>query len=188
MEQLRTIILSGELGRKFGKYHKLAVSSTAEAVRALSILIKGFREELVNSKQRGVEYAIFVGKQNISKEEVILNSSKNLPIKIVPIIQGAKQAGVLTTIIGVILIIVAAFVPGAQALMGPGIAMVLGGVVQMLTPQASTDSSRTDNGTSYNFNGPVNTSAQGVPVPLLYGRCLVGGAVISGGIMAQDQV
>ncbi|HCW20974.1 MAG TPA: phage tail protein, partial [Achromobacter sp.] len=45
-----------------------------------------------------------------------------------------------------------------------------------------------DNGASYNFNGPVNTSAQGIPVPVLYGRMIVGSAVISAGIYAEDQV
>lgn len=185
MEQLRTIILSGELGRKFGKYHKLAVNSPAEAVKALCILLKGFRQELTLSRSRGLEYAIFVGKNNISKDELKINSAKDRNIRIVPVIQGSKQAGVLQTIIGVVLVVVGFFYPPAMAV---GIAMTLGGVVQMLTPQASTNSNKADNGTSYNFNGPVNTSAEGVPVPLLYGKCLVGGAVISGGIMAQDQI
>jgi predicted phage tail protein len=66
---------------------------------------------------------------------------------------------------------------------------VLGGVAQMLSPQQKGLSSKDspDNGASYNFNGPVNTQAQGNPVPLLYGRMIVGSAVISAGIYAEDQ-
>ena len=44
-----------------------------------------------------------------------------------------------------------------------------------------------DNGASYNFNGPVNTTAQGNPVPLLYGEMFVGSATISAGIYSEDQ-
>ncbi|MNS78223.1 Bacteriophage lambda tail assembly protein I [compost metagenome] len=75
-------------------------------------------------------------------------------------------------------------------MMSMGIAMAMGGVVQMLSPQqkglSAADSP--ENGASYNFNGPVNTSAQGNPVPLLYGRMIVGSSVISAGIFAEDQV
>jgi len=71
-----------------------------------------------------------------------------------------------------------------------GIAMVMGGVVQMLSPQQRGLSAKDnpDNGASYNFNGAVNTSAQGNPVPVLYGRMIVGSSVISAGIYAEDQV
>jgi predicted phage tail protein len=71
-----------------------------------------------------------------------------------------------------------------------GIAMVAGGVMQMLSPQAKglgTQDSP-NNRPSYSFNGPVNTSVQGNPVPLLYGRMTVGSAVISAGIYSEDQM
>ena len=184
MEQLRTIILPGELAKKFGKYHKLLVSSPAEAVRALCITVKGFQEHITTSHTRNIEYAVFVGKENIAKEDLAVKS-EGKPIKIVPIIKGSKQ-GVLQTIIGVGLVVagVAFAAPWAVQL---GAALALGGVVQMLTPQTSTSSSSVDNGASYNFNGPVNTTAAGNPVPLLYGQLIVGSAVISGGIEATDQ-
>lgn len=70
-----------------------------------------------------------------------------------------------------------------------GAAMMLGGVVQMLSPkQAGTSAAdKAGNQASYNFNGPVNTTAQSHPVPLRCGSLVVGSAVISGGILAQDQ-
>ncbi|MNL81044.1 Bacteriophage lambda tail assembly protein I [compost metagenome] len=60
----------------------------------------------------------------------------------------------------------------------------------MLSPQQKGLSAADgpENGASYNFNGPVNTTAQGNPVPLLYGRMIVGSSVISAGIYAEDQV
>ena len=68
--------------------------------------------------------------------------------------------------------------------------MTLGGVVQLLTPQQRALSVKDgpNNGASYNFNGPINTTAQGNPVPVLYGELIVGSATISAGIYAEDQV
>lgn len=184
MQELRTIILPGELAKKFGKYHQLMVASPAEAVRALCVTLKGFQQHLTTSHTRNIEYAVFVGKQNVSKDDLKLKSSYEKVIKIVPIIKGSKQ-GVLQTVLGVALVVVGVVFqqPWAVQL---GAAMTLGGIVQMLTPQTSTSSNGVDNGASYTFNGPVNTTAAGNPVPLLYGQLMVGGAVISGGIEAVD--
>ncbi|WP_240600504.1 hypothetical protein [Solilutibacter silvestris] len=66
--------------------------------------------------------------------------------------------------------------------------MIVGGVTQLLSPQPKLKkpSERADNTPSYNFSGPVNTSAQGHPVPLLYGEMIVGSAVASAGINIKD--
>jgi len=59
----------------------------------------------------------------------------------------------------------------------------------MLSPQQRALSAKDgpNNGASYNFNGPVNTTAQGNPVPLLYGELFVGSSTISAGIYSEDQ-
>lgn len=77
-----------------------------------------------------------------------------------------------------------------QATATMGLSMMLSGVAQMLSPQQRLLSAkdRPDNGASYNFNGPVNTTAQGNPVPLLYGEMFVGSATISAGIYSEDHV
>lgn len=43
-----------------------------------------------------------------------------------------------------------------------------------------------DNRASYIFNGAVNLTAQGNPVPLLYGRMRVGSVVVSAGLSTED--
>ncbi|HGV5053989.1 TPA: tail assembly protein, partial [Klebsiella pneumoniae] len=40
---------------------------------------------------------------------------------------------------------------------------------------------------SYGFGGVTNTASQGYPVPLLYGKRRIGGAIISAGIYVEDQ-
>jgi hypothetical protein len=44
-----------------------------------------------------------------------------------------------------------------------------------------------DNKASYAFGGVTNTASQGYPVPLLYGKRRIGGAIISAGIYVEDQ-
>ena len=56
------------------------------------------------------------------------------------------------------------------------------------TPQQRLLSVRTVRTTAlHNFNGPVNTTAQGNPVPVIYGEMIVGSATISAGIYSEDQ-
>ncbi|EJO28179.1 tail assembly protein [Achromobacter marplatensis] len=202
-EKLREVRLYGWLGTQFGRVHRLAVRNAAEAVRALCVVLPGFEKALTDSEVRGVRYACFLGKRNLGAEEFGLPCGDD-DIRIAPIPAGAKNGGLFQTILGAALIASAFVLPqtglilalsktgaiAAPALLGMGISMAMGGVVQLLSPQQRGLSTRDspDNGASYSFNGPVNTSAQGNPVPVLYGRMIVGSAVISAGIFAEDQV
>lgn len=183
---LSTIRLNGELGKKFGRVHRFAVQSVAEAIRAMSIMIPGFEAELMGSKDRGIAYAVFIGKENIERDQ-LHNPVGSKTIKISPMIRGSKHGGLFSLIVGVVLIVVGSFADMPQ-LVTAGISMVAGGVVQLLSPVQNISSKNNPaNGTSYNFNGPVNTTVQGNPVPLLYGELIVGSAVVSAGIYSQDQ-
>ena len=188
---MKTVKLLGELGKKFGKSFKLDVKSPAEAVRALSANFPEFRQHLNESEKRGVAYRVLVGKQSQSVDD-LHNPAGNQEIKFVPVLQGAGGGGFLNVIIGAVLITASFFVPSAISpyLLNAGIAMAIGGVVQMLTPMPNlspdTSNNQPDNKPSYTFNGAVNTSAQGYPVPVGYGRMIVGSAVISAGIVAEE--
>lgn len=189
MEKLRTVRLYGVLGARFGRVFRLAVSTPAEAVRALCVQIPGFEQFLSDPRYR---YAVFYGKQNLSEDELHFKGERE-DIRIAPVLAGSKQGGIFQAILGVVLIAAGVFTGGVtsawgMALIGAGAGMAIGGVVQMLAPQAQglSDSSSADNKPSYAFGGPVNTIAQGNPVGLLYGHRRIGGAIISGGIYAED--
>lgn len=194
-EKLRTIRLYGVLGARFGRVHTLAVSSTAEAVRALGVLLPGFRKFMLCAKDSGLTFAVFNGRRNLGEDE-LPHPVGDAEIRIAPILIGSKSGGLFQVILGAALI-ASAFIPGLNAatfagasstLLGLGASMAIGGVVQMLSPQTSgLASSSGDNGTSYYFNGPVNSAAQGDCVPLVYGRMRVGSKVISAGIYSEDQ-
>lgn len=191
--EYRMVRLYGVLGAKFGRYHRLVVSTPQEAIKALSVTIPGFERFLQTAKDRGLTFAIFNGKRNIGRDELEFFGTDD--IRIAPIIIGSKSGGVFQTILGAVLVVagfVASFTPFAAAspyLYMSGASMMLGGVVQMLSPMQGGLAMREspDNKPSYAFGGPVNTIAQGNPVPIGYGKRRIGGAVISAGIYAEDQ-
>ncbi|WP_150679082.1 tail assembly protein [Pandoraea pneumonica] len=196
-ERLRTIRLYGSLGARFGRVHRFVVSNAAEAIRAMCVQFKGFEKELIDSRRNGVAYALFIGKRNISQSELSFPPGKD-DIRIAPVLRGSKRGGLLQVVLGAALI-AASFIPGLNAVAWSGAStflgmtgasLALGGVVQLLSPQQSGLSAKDspDNGASYNFNGPVNTQAQGNPVPTGHGRMIIGGPVISAGIYAEDQM
>lgn len=186
MEKLREVRLYGIAGARFGRVHRLAVSSTAEAVRALSVLIPGFRKFLLGARDHGLTFAVFNGRRNLAEEDLDAPVGSEA-IRIAPVIIGSKSGGLFQTILGAALA-VAGFVFNQPTLIGLGVSMALGGITQMLSPQQAGLVGAADNGTSYYFNGAVNSAAQGEPVPLVYGEMVVGSKVISSGIYTEDQV
>lgn len=206
MSDKKTIKLYGPL-KKFTEKGdgiiELIVSSPKEAIKALTVILPGFERFMIESKSRGLTFAIFKGKKNIGKDDLSIQSGDK-EIRIVPMVIGSKRAGMFQTVLGVVIIAVAAYASAGTSLgMGAGFAasgawgtatlagasMVIGGVAQMMAPQQSGLRMRedADNKPSYAFGGPVNTTAQGNPVGLLYGQREIGGAVISAGIFTEDQ-
>lgn len=186
---MKTIRLYGDMGKKFGREFELDVATPAEAVRALCSQVKGFRSYLQDHAQDA--FKVFVGGRNTSDGLENPCSDKEI-IRIAPTVQGAGAAARI--VLGIVLIIASFFVPGSTpyaaqisaGLFSIGASMTLGGVIQLLTPtpEMSSGSGAEDanNAPSFNFDGPVNTQAQGHPVSLCYGRMIVGSAVISAGL------
>ncbi|MGM3313520.1 tail assembly protein, partial [Enterobacter hormaechei subsp. steigerwaltii] len=75
VEPVRTIRLYGVLGATFGREYRLSVASPKEAIRALSVIVPGFERFLNTSKQRGLTYAVFRGKRNLSNDELSMDRS-----------------------------------------------------------------------------------------------------------------
>lgn len=193
-EKLRTIRLYGKLGAQFGRVHQFVCSDTAGAVRALCAMVPGFQRFLLESKDKGLGYAVFIGKENIN-ETLLQAPVGDEDIRIAPIILGSGRGGFFQVVLGAALI-GASFIPGINAIawasnlfMGMGVSMALGGVSQLLTkqPKGLTSVESADNGASYNFNGAVNVTAQGNPVPEFYGQGIVGSVTISGDMYSEDQ-
>lgn len=196
MARLTTIRLYGELGARFGRVHKLAVQTSAEAVKALCINLDGLESYLMNAKKNGMVFAVFRGKRNIGVDDY-QNLGGNNDIRIAPVMEGAKKAGLFQTILGAVMVVAGIAVTGmtfgsagviGAGIVSAGIGMMAGGIYQMLSPQPKGLQGRDDpdNKPSYAFGGSVNTLAMGNPVAVLYGEREIGGAIISAGIVAED--
>ncbi|WP_339465511.1 tail assembly protein [Pseudomonas capeferrum] len=181
------IRLGGFLGKKYGKHHHFLLDrgDAKEAAKALNGNYPGFARDLADAEDRGLRFAVFKNGKNIGDGELDLGGARELWF--VPVVHGSKRAGLLQTIVGIALIIAGPFTGGATY--GPGIALVAGGVIQMLSPQAAglSQSGAPENLPSYAFGSAKNTTASGLPVPICIGERRWGGAIISASVVAQDK-
>ncbi|EGI5344736.1 tail assembly protein [Salmonella enterica subsp. enterica serovar Sandiego] len=173
-----------------------------EARAALHDLMTGKRVATVQKDGRRVEFtatSVSDLKKYITEMEAILKTGgRRGPVPagavmhIVPRLAGAKSgwAGVLlgAALIG------ASFIPGLNALaatvlFSSGTSMALGGVAQMLAPQAKSPAMHSaDNGRQNTyFSSLENMVAQGNPVPLAYGEVMTGSRRISQEITTRDE-
>lgn len=196
---LRTVRFHGPMIQLFGREFKYRAMTVTKAIDAMKNLLPGFERYMLEAHKRGLTFSIFVGKRNVGQNELELTKGSE-EIHLVPVVIGSKRAGLFQTILGVALIGAAiVFSPaglgvfsatgGWTTMAYTGAAMALGGVVQMLSPQMGGLRMRQgpENKPSYAFGGPVNTTAQGNPVGVLYGTREIGGAIISAGIYTEDQ-
>ena len=195
MNALTKIILHGELGEKIGTEWNLAIESVGEAIRAIQVLSRDkLFPYLIENDKRGVGYKVVINgdvfepeqKLDMSHPETILESElvikrKIETIDIVPVIQGAED---FIGIIGGIILIALAFVfpQFAGFLVLAGLGLIAAGVMNLLSKPPKFEDFREIKGggkVSYLFNGPQNTVKEGGPVPVGYGRLIVGSQVIT---------
>ena len=190
---LKTIKLYGVLGKKFGKEFHLAVESTREAVKALSVQVPGFEQFMLTAHEQGLAFAVFQDDENISEDQIDFETGAKV-IKIVPKVIGAGGNGVLQTILGAVMVVVGVvmlYIPGAQpfaaSVIGAGLGLMVGGIAQMMMPKMDEgDQNQDGNRANKGFGGAVTTIAQGNPVPILYGQREVGGFIVNAGQFAVD--
>jgi len=204
---LTDVKLYGELKDKYGAEFTFDVNSAREVISALIANFKTFQGTL---SIEGNQYVLVYDKQELAIDDIMLKTfDKRKVLKIIPVVSGAKSKWA-SIIIGVVLIYVALTVPGGMASMSElmagemasgvavtgaqygaavafniGTSMVFSGIAQILagTPGSATSADKSKN---YFFDGPVNTTRQGAPVPIAYGQLMVGGAVINAQIRAEE--
>lgn len=210
---MRSVYLYGDLAKQFGPVFRIRANTVGAVIRLLEANFRGkFMARILHGEYRVVAGNGFSDEKATHFDAELVRSDLNLGSKdlhIMPVPQGS--GGVFKVVLGVVLISAAIVLSGgtlaaplaglgATAAFGVsygsialfGASLVLGGVAQMLTPvpkvSADSYSSReaADARPSFIFNGAVNTTEQGGPVPVIYGRMRVGSVVISGGITTEN--
>lgn len=191
---MKTIILHGILAKKFGKSFKLAVGSTKEAMRALCVQLVGFEQFMMNAHTQGLRFAVFHDKHNIGERELEMSHTAKV-IRVVPVVEGSKKAGLLETVLGAVMVVAGivatgmGFAPVGAGLISAGIGLMIGGISQMMMPKIDAqDQNQDGNRANKGFGGAVTTVAQGNPVPILYGEREIGGFILSASQLPEDML
>jgi len=225
---MQRVLLLDELGEKFGpvhEYHNLR--TPVDAIRLLCINYPEFGRELIESGERGVGYKVIQSETEFELEDMMLPfGSKDLIIA--PVIAGSGNAGRI--VLGVALIGLAVATGGvslgATGFVGAsgiplaasysttmaaiaiggniGIALTLGGISQMLSPQpqeapqftpgaTSTDRGPgsivrgSDGRQSYSYRGAINSVGAGATIPVVFGKALIGSHIVSADMQVTDE-
>ncbi len=197
---LTKVRLEGSLGKRFGRDWEFDIQTPIEALRMIDANVGGVFVWIKQNLKKYDRYRVICTYEDGSKESIgpeQLEMHKRMTaIRFVPILEGASgRAG--TFIVGLIITIVGLVIgyftggnywnPVTQM----GVMMMIGGAIQMLTPVpkiGGQESYETKNKTSRYFDGPVNTTSQGVPIPLIYGKKVLVGSHSIYGNLTIDQV
>lgn len=208
MSNLVRVTLHGDLGDKVGKIYELDVKSPAEAIRAVEICSKRkFYKYLSTKEKRGAKYQILINESpflseepfdevenldiNKLKETELYAKRKDLKsIDIIPVIEGSggggnsQNKGILGVVLGIVLIIagiVFIATPFGAPLIVAGIGLTIAGIAVLISspPEMGDFGDLEKKRQSYLFGGPANRINEGGPVPIGYGRVLVGSQTIS---------
>jgi predicted phage tail protein len=213
---MKVVKVYGPLRKYLGQCRFEFVADTpAQAMKALCVNFPGLAQWLLDREAEGMAFRVTRGRDKITNEApegLVLPWSEREVFSIAPVIVGAGR-GAGTILAGIALIAlsfgaatliagaalsgalsgtalqIAAFAANAGITMGAG--LVLGGIAQLISPMPSmgsfTSGKEAARLESFSFSSIVNTSKQGMAVPICYGRAFVGSAVISSGLDV-DQV
>jgi len=231
---MQRVRLLGELGERFGADHTYYnLRTPADAIKILCINKPEFKEFLLNSEENGIGYQVLQGGQDFGYEELLLPFGEK-DLVIVPVLSGSGDG--FTNVLTGIGLVLAAIVLGpavggflglglglggsvfgataAGIVGGIGLSLTLGGVAQLLSPQAQVPTlggfagfaggntrmgsrnrtngpesvtSGIDGQQSYAYTGAANTVGVGATVPLAYGKVLIGSHLLKSKFQIADE-
>ena len=224
---MQRVLLQDELAEQFGaihEYHNLR--RPIDAIRLLCLNYPDFAKHLIQSGENGIGYKVVQAETDLSLEEMTLPFGSN-DLIITPVITGSgKGTGAIlmgAALIGLAIVTGGVTFMGSSMFVGTGtalgsgtlasaiaiggnvgIALTLGGISQMLSPQpdfaprftpgsmarASGPGSVTrgsDGQQSYAMTGAVNSVGAGATIPVAYGQTLIGSHLISASIEVTDE-
>ena len=152
--------------------------TVAEAVLRVTNQLEGFRPDAIRGRKR-VQVA---GHNTIESQ---FAPSTTTDIHLFPAMSFAKDGGVIQTIVGFVLIVAAVFMGGVfwpMIIASAGVSLMIGGIMQMLTPAPSFD--KPGDRSKY-IPSKDNTVKIGTPIPILYGTYRIGGHILSLNIDAR---
>ena len=189
-DMLMQVKLLGDLGQKFGRHYEFVADSPREVISALSNQLAGFKQYLCEAHERNVAFKLVDDDpEGMSYENAVMPCRRLI---IAPMVMGGGAAGKILLGVGLIALSFVSFGAGAFAGIGGlaatstaaavpaftaagsmilfklGATLLFTGIAELLTPTPK-DGGREEN---FLFDQAAETSVQGTPVPLIYGRYL----------------
>ena len=187
---LMQVKLLGDLGQKFGRHYEFVADSPREVISALSNQLAGFKQYLCEAHERNVAFKLVDDDPDgMAYENTVMHCKRLI---IAPMVMGGGSAGKILLGVGLIALSFVSFGAGAFAGVGGlaatstaaavpaftaagsmilfklGATLLFTGIAELLTPTPK-DGGREE---SFLFDQAAETSVQGTPVPLIYGRYL----------------
>ena len=208
---MKVVKVYGALRKQLGQCRfEFDVTTPAQAIKALCVNFPGLEKWLIDSEQDGIGYRVAISKEKVTEENVdplFMPFSDREVFSITPVVAGAGRgtgaillgAAIIGLSFGIGAIASAGVTLGGlagigtvgTAFVGIGASLVLTGIAQAISPQPELPELECGKEAalleSFTFSNVVNTSRQGLPVPIAYGRVFVGSAVLSSGLDV-DQV
>jgi len=202
---MKVVKVYGALRKRLGQCRfEFDVATPAQAIKALCVNFSGLEKWLIDSEKDGVGYRVTIGKEHVTDDlsPLVMPWSEKEVFSITPVVAGAGR-GAGQILAGIALVTAAiVFAPAAAGFLGAGmgatagtftlgaaasvaignigLSLVLSGIATSISPQPEpTSLDESVQLESFTFSNVVNTSKQGLPVPIAYGRVFAGSAVLS---------
>jgi len=208
---MKVVKVYGALKERLGGQgtFELDVFNAAEAIKALCANFSGLDKWLVDSGNDGIVYKVLLGETEVGEdnlENLFVPWSAKETFHITPVLAGSG-GGFGRFMVGALMVgavlatggIAAGGLSFSTGLFGAkvlgmslgsmvgwmGVSLMLGGISQMLTPvpKAPPEATKLQ---SFSFSGIQQTAQQGGAIPIIYGKCFVGSAVLSAGLDTFD--
>jgi predicted phage tail protein len=181
------VFLEGRLGQVIGRRFSFKTKTLKETLNAIEANTNRLRSYFFNSKKRA--FAIFVDDKEISMDSHLICNVRNKKVRIIPILFGAVAATAA--------VIAAALLPaGASALAVKAMTFVIVavlaaalsfGISLLISKMMEPDDPDIVTTSSVIFWQAQNVAKQGLPVPVGYGRFIVGSRTVSVNSFAVDK-
>lgn len=181
---MTTVTLEGRLGHLVGKSFKFHVRTLREALAAIEANTGKLRSYLMLNSKRS--FAIFINGKHIESDAELSVNIKDKNVLIIPVLFGgvvATSAAIAAAIFKTKLAIkIATFVISTilSAALSFGISLLVAKLMEQDDPKVVQT-------TSFVFRSAENTTKQGGPVPVGYGRMIIGSRVVSVNSFAVDK-
>ena len=179
--------IHGILGREYGNSFLLSLPNPKDVLEAIDCNKQGFLQRLIELQREGLCYDMIINKKRITDGPDMDHMLNPATIDLVPAISGSGP------LMAPLLMTTGLFTAGSAGLaFAASIAnfVLFAAISYALTPKPENEAleiSSKASKSSLIFSNTVNLASQGSPVPIGYGRLLVGSTVVQATIKTFPQ-